>query len=392
MRMSRRRAVCVVAVCASLGAPQVFGQACVPPGKWWMPAAAESSPTSQAQVYKRAAASGVVLLGELHDQAEHHRWQLHTMAGLHALGGELVLGFEMFPRRVQPVLDRWVAGELSAAQFLRQSDWVNVWGFDPALYLPLFDFARMHRIPMVALNVERSLIREVGRKGESALQESQREGVGRPAPPPDEYRKYLFEVFQQHDQSRPAKSPDAPAFLRFVESQTFWDRAMAEAIRDARRKYPGRQFIGIMGSGHTLAGGVPHQLRALGIDDTMVMRPWEANADCARLTLRVADAVFGIDVSKDGAERDRPPPRLGVVLNAVEGGIRIDQVGEGSIAAQAGLRGADVILTIAGVKPGSPGDVAAIIRRQAPGTWLPLRIRRAEGELDIVARFPPAAQ
>lgn len=387
-----QRAVCVFAVWASIGTSHVFGQACVSPGHWLMPAATESSPTSQAQVLKRAVSSDVVLLGEMHDQAEHHRWQLHTMAGLHALRGQIVLGFEMFPRRVQPVLDRWVAGELTEAQFLQQSDWANVWGFDSALYLPLFHFARMHRVPMLALNVERALIREVGRKGESALQESQREGVGRPEPPPAQYRKYLYEVFLQHDRSKPKTSPDAPAFLRFVESQTFWDRAMAEAIRDARRRFPERQVIGIMGSGHTLRGAVPHQLRALGIVNTWVMRPWEASTDCARLTPRVADAVFGIDVMQDAAEQDRPRPRLGVVLSAVEGGVRIDQVGEGSIAAQAGLRGTDVILTIAGRNPAVPGDVAAIIARQAPGTWLPLRIRRSDAELDIVAKFPPATQ
>jgi S1-C subfamily serine protease len=80
------------------------------------------------------------------------------------------------------------------------------------------------------------------------------------------------------------------------------------------------------------------------------------------------------------------------VLSEVEGGVRIDQVGEGSIAAQAGLRGTDVILTIAGRKPAVPGDVAAIIARQAPGTWLPLRIRRSDAELDIVAKFPSATQ
>ena len=43
-----------------------------------------------------------VLLGESHANAEHHRWQLHTLAGLNAHHSELVVGFEMFPRRVQP--------------------------------------------------------------------------------------------------------------------------------------------------------------------------------------------------------------------------------------------------------------------------------------------------
>jgi uncharacterized iron-regulated protein len=65
----------------------------------------------------------------------------------------MLLGLEMFPRRAQPVLDRWVAGELTEAELLTQTEWSKVWGFDPSLYLPLFEFARMNRVPMVALNV-----------------------------------------------------------------------------------------------------------------------------------------------------------------------------------------------------------------------------------------------
>ncbi len=64
------------------------------------------------------AGRAVVLLGEQHDDMDHHRWQLQTLATLHTLRPRMVIGFEMFPRRVQPVLDRWVAGELTEAEFL----------------------------------------------------------------------------------------------------------------------------------------------------------------------------------------------------------------------------------------------------------------------------------
>ena len=60
----------------------------------------------------------IVLLGEEHDREDHHRWQLDTIAALHERRRAMVLGFEMFPRRSQPVLDRWSAGELSEAEFL----------------------------------------------------------------------------------------------------------------------------------------------------------------------------------------------------------------------------------------------------------------------------------
>ena len=33
-------------------------------------------------------------------------------------------------------------------------------------------------------------------------------------------------------------------------------------------------------------------------------------------------------------------------------------------------------------------DVLAAIGRQAPGTWLPMRVRRGSSELELVAKFP----
>ncbi len=85
-------------------------------GAWFDPARGQVCDDAPA----RLAANAVVLLGEKHDEAEHHRWQLHTMAVLHCLRDDVVLGFEMFPRRVQPVLDRWSKGELSEAAFLEE--------------------------------------------------------------------------------------------------------------------------------------------------------------------------------------------------------------------------------------------------------------------------------
>ncbi len=81
----------------------------------------------------------VILLGEQHDNPEHHRWQLETLAAVVRLRPGLVLGFEAFPRRVQASLDRWSRGELSSTAFLREVEWSRIWGFDPELYLPLLN-------------------------------------------------------------------------------------------------------------------------------------------------------------------------------------------------------------------------------------------------------------
>src|SRR5215467_15579207 len=137
----------------------------------------------------------VVLLGESHTDVDHHYWQLHTLAALYGRGENIVIGFEAFPRRLQPVLDDWVAGKLTDEAFLKASEWRQVWGYDAALYMPLFQFARLNRIPMIALNVERKLVARVGREGWEAVPESEREGLSNPAPASPAYQRELARVY-----------------------------------------------------------------------------------------------------------------------------------------------------------------------------------------------------
>src|SRR5450759_885835 len=128
----------------------------------------------------------------------------------------------MFPRSVQPVLDRWTKGELDEATFLREVDWQQSWGLDPALYMPLFHFARMHRLPMLALNIDREISRRIAQRGLAALG-SEREGVGDPTPASSSYRDRLFELFKTHPAERAEPNADTELFSHFVEAQIFWD-------------------------------------------------------------------------------------------------------------------------------------------------------------------------
>ncbi|CAO3351597.1 ChaN family lipoprotein [Azospirillum palustre] len=361
--------------------------ACVPPGVWADSAGAAVEPVP---LLRRLAEAPVVLLGEQHDKADHHRWQLHTLAGLHALNPDLAVGIEMLPRRLQPVLDRWVAGEMTEGEFLKATDWRTVWGFDPQFYLPILQFARLHRLPVVALNVERSLIGRTARNGWATIPEAEREGVGNPAAPTEAYRNRLTETLAAHDRSeaRSAAPSDAPdsAVKRFIEAQGIWDRAMAEKIAETRR-ITGRLVVGILGEGHVASrDGVPHQLADLGIGDAAVLLPWDADRDCDELDGRIADAVFGLGPEREDAEPQRP--KLGVQLDPGPEGITVGAVSSGSVAAAAGLRTGDRILIAAGTPVRAPADLVAVIRRQAPGTWLPLTIRRDGVEQEVVAKFP----
>ncbi len=361
---------------------------CVPVGSWIVPGGGKISST---EGIARAAKREVVLLGETHDNAEHHRWQLQMLAALHAARPDMVIGFEMFPRRVQKALDQWVAGELSETEFLAASDWGGVWGTDANLYLPLFHFARMNRVPMVALNIDTRLRRVVAAKGLDGIPENEREGLMRPVAPSVAYLDYLMPFYAQHERGGKKKAEvgrDDPDFRRFVESQQLWDRAMAQAIRSALDR-PGRPLVvGVMGSGHIKYGyGVPHQLKDLRVTDVATLLPWNSGTACSHIVAGLADAVFGV-APGSFVSSEPPRQRLGIRFElAQDGGARVLQVEKGSIAETAGIRDSDVITEAAGMLIKQTDDIVEIVKRQAPGTLLPLKLKRGGETIELNARF-----
>ena len=378
---------------------------CVPIGVWMDPAKEEA--IADEALFAGMARRPVVLLGESHTSAEHHRWQVHVIAALHARDTNMVLGFEMFPRRVQPILDRWVAGALTREAFLEEVEWNKVWGYDSALYMPLFDFARMHRLPMVALNVDKALVSRVGKEGWRAVPAGDREGVGDPAPAGPGYLERLGRIYAAHPEpgtrvpdektsdtprDEAVADPDDPGFRRFVEAQLTWDRAMAEALTAARKSAAAPLVVGIVGKGHAEYGdGIPHQLADLGIAAAAVLLPWDTDRPCEGLAPKggsaVADAVFGIAVI---AEPKAPPrPLLGVFLEGADGGVKITKVMAESVAEKAGLKANDRIVEAAGTPMSQVEDVIKVVRRQAFGSWLPIKVERDGESLEIIAKFPP---
>jgi uncharacterized iron-regulated protein len=247
---------------------------------------APGSLTPIADPLPQAATAPVILLGEQHDSAADHHWQLATIQRLYALNPHLALGFEMFPRSSQPALNDWVAGSLTDSEFLKRSDWQKVWGFDANFYLPIFRFARDHRLPMLALNVSRHAVHLVATKGWAALTPAEREGVASPAAPTPAYRASLQDAMSGHQ--GPSMTPER--LNHFIEAQLFWDRAMAEGIAAERAAAPSRTVVAIMGAGHIENGdGVPHQLAALGISAALLLPAHEA---CTAFTPGYATAVF----------------------------------------------------------------------------------------------------
>jgi len=346
-------------------------------------------------VLKTASDKKVILLGEDHDNEEHHRWQLSMIAQIYSRNPNMAIGFEMFPRVAQPILDDWVAGELSEDEFLKQTKWHEVWNYNPAYYLPMFHFARINRIPMYALNIPRAMVSQIGEQGWNSLSKKSKEVIGELAPETAAYRKMMSEVYVQHqahggEQTEVSIALLEPEISYFIQGQLAWDRAMAGGIMNALARDKIETVVGVMGAGHIIPTmAVPYQLSALGVKKTLSLMPWDDSMPCEDFSDEFADYVFGVD--KKGVHGRKGPysrARLGVYLEMAELGVQITRVVDDSVAAKTGLQKDDIITEIAGKPATDVRDVVNAVNAMAPGTWLPIEILRLKKKIQYVAKFP----
>jgi uncharacterized iron-regulated protein len=396
--------LCFVVSCCVLGGCQAVSAGagepeCAAQVAQWLDLASGTE-LAPRRLFDRLASKPIVLLGEVHDNRAHHRWQHYLLAALQSRNANMILGLEMLPRQAQPILDDWSQGKLDEASFLEQSKWKEVWGFDPGLYLPLLYFARMNRLPIIALNIDRQLVAKVGAEGWQALEARERMGLSEPAPASADYRQRLGELYAYKQQLRGHGADDgvgagdqdlqavmqSKAFSNFVDAQLTWDRAMAEALAAAHRRDPEALIVGIIGRGHLEYGnGIPHQLADLGIDDVEVLLPVAVDDVCTGLPDRLADAVFVVETREDVK---KPQPRLGIMIETADNGVRVMEVIAGSVAERAGIVAGDIIQQAAGFAVGTTGQLIEVVQRQAAGTWLPLKILREDNKQELIARFP----
>jgi S1-C subfamily serine protease len=163
---------------------------------------------------------------------------------------------------------------------------------------------------------------------------------------------------------------------------------MAQVLAEATRRYPDALAIGIMGNRHVANGdGVAHQLRSLGVNSIVSLLPWDAGEDCAGFSTGLADAVFGVPAAQPIAAA-AAPLRLGIQIQTAADGVMILAVEAASVAAATGLRTDDVLVEVAGTPVKTAEEAKALVGRTAPGTWLPLKLKRQAELVELTAKFP----
>ena len=398
-------------------APSV-GPACPPIGAWKDLHTDEIVPGAIA--LDRLAAADAILLGESHGFPDIHLWQAAVGAAIADRRGGAQYGYEMLPRAAQPALDAWAAGETNRATFLIDAGWSGVWGFAIDAYDPILRLPRLRGEPAIALNVDRGLVRRVGKEGWASVPADERHGIGQPADAVPEYRMKLTSILRQKnaagtpgysDPKHGTKPEDShadadadtdtdkgkaeQAIDRFMQAQLVWDRAFAEAIVGGLKLDPTSPVVAFMGRGHVEHGhGVAHQLADLGVDKVATAIAVFSGPDCAiepdAAGRPLADLIYGLP---QPLPEPAPPlrPRIGVFIqNAGGGGAEITRVSDDSPAEAAGFATGDVVTEAAGQEVASAADLGRTIRSHMWGAWLPFVVRRDGAEIEILVKLPKA--
>ena len=226
------------------------------------------------RVFEGAAQARFVLLGEKHDNPDHHRLQALVLEREVEAGRRPRVAFEMLEVGEQPTVDAyWATPGATASGFGAAVGW-NESGWPPFHdYEPILDVAFAARLPILAANLEHERARALVHEGLSALSPERVAllELDRPFPPELE-RSLEADLGADHCGMLP-QSILAPMAL----AQHARDAQMARALQGGEKDVPATL---IAGGGHVRRDrGVPYYLALNGETSLLALDFVEVQAD-----------------------------------------------------------------------------------------------------------------
>jgi len=216
-----------------------------------------------ALVAERATAARFVLLGEIHDNATHHRIQADILDAIVKSGRRPALVMEQYDVEQQEKLNAILQGDEPQEGKLRALSDLMRKGWDWPLYRPLLATALQYKLPVIAANLSRESLRHVSRNGFEALGSGEQTRLAIEAVwSPERQRQLDREIALGHC----GKMPDH--MLQSVsKAQRARDAVMADKLLMARRS----GAVTIIGRNHARQDmGVPLYLAARAPGETVL--------------------------------------------------------------------------------------------------------------------------
>lgn len=231
--------------------------ACIPASSWMTSSSAdhmlvghiwdvrEKRFVTELDVFERVSITDFVLLGEKHDNPDHHVLQSSILAAMVERGRRPVVGFEMLTTDQTPALSQYLQDHPRDAEGLGTAIGWEASGWpDWKQYQPIADVALQAGLPLAAVSPSRRITGEIRKKGLRALdaQISTRTALDT-EPLPSVQSAMEEEVREAHCGYLPERA--IPAVVRM---QRVRDALMADNWASASRQADGGVLI--TGAGH----------------------------------------------------------------------------------------------------------------------------------------------
>jgi hypothetical protein len=109
------------------------------------------TPCDADELFTQLKEAEIVFGGDFHGFSQAQRTHLRILRSLPG-PRKVLLALEIFETRHQPLLDKFLRGQVGENEFLVKINWEKNWGFPWAHYRPLLELAKKKRWPVVALN------------------------------------------------------------------------------------------------------------------------------------------------------------------------------------------------------------------------------------------------
>jgi len=214
---------------------------------------------SPAEIVSTIEAGSILVLGELHNNPDHHKNQLDLVQSLIDQGLHVNLGMEFLNYTDQYEIYKYGSELISKKDFLKNVEWKNKESFE--FYSPMIDAVHKNAGTVLGLNIPRTITSLVAKNGANAL--SVLELSLLPSPlmygSEDYFERFYNAVGGEHVPEDKIEN--------YFWSQSIWDDVMSWKAIEFMDRSPYSVLVIIVGDFHvSYGGGLVEVLKRKGFD------------------------------------------------------------------------------------------------------------------------------